>query len=344
MNPDEARRHDGYGAQDPWNSREQAETQDPGGPLPPSLQEPPAGQELPAAQEPRTQAVPVFSPGAQTRAMPALGPGGQRGARAEAAEAGAGPGAYGTPALASGAGSGADALGTSPAASGTPVTGSRRPVLWVSLAAALVLVLGVGGFVLLQQRGTGDKPSTVVAETTPGAEGENTEGTDSEASGPPGDGTAGPEDAGTGEGRGGGGAGDGAQSGTGEQEGAGSGNGAGGGGGASGADVPAGTHTTGEYSVYANGRYGFSVEVPEGWSQREADNGDGLTLQAPEGPAEMRVYGTNTGLSGCGGDGTVAACQDQRREELAGEGASVTYEAAREDWFVLSGYRADGEV
>lgn len=273
-------------------------------------------------QGPRTQSVPVLSPGAPTRVMSAVSLEGQSARTAESAASDRGPAPFGAPAPA-----------------------RRRPLLWASLAAGLVLVLGVGGLVLLQQRGTGDEPSTVVAETATGADANGADGGSRGSDSLPDIGNAqrGDEEAGD-RGSGGGPAGDGSESGTGQQEGADSGNGAGDAGGASGGDVPAGTRTTGEYSAYVNERYGFSAEVPDGWSQHEADNGDGLTLRAPEGPAEMLVYGTNTGLSGCGGEGTVADCQELRREELADEGSSVTYEAAREDWFVLSGYRADGDV
>src|SRR3954453_12622693 len=46
------------------------------------------------------------------------------------------------------------------------------------------------------------------------------------------------------------------------------------------------------WPVYANPRYGTTLEVPADWRPgREPDNGDGLVFTSPDGAASIRVWG-----------------------------------------------------
>jgi hypothetical protein len=96
---------------------------------------------------------------------------------------------------------------------------------------------------------------------------------------------------------------------------------------------------------YWNGRYGYSIDLPEGWEAREADNGDGLTMTSPEHSGEIVVYGTNVWPLECGdaGETTVSECADARASALEDEGFNITYQQTKDDWFVVSGSDPHGQ-
>ena len=107
---------------------------------------------------------------------------------------------------------------------------------------------------------------------------------------------------------------------------------------------PGSDSVTGADEHYSNRRYGYSIDLPEGWSVREADNGDGLTMTSPEHSGEILVYGTNVWPVECDDAGatTVSECADARAAALEDEGFGITYQQTKGDWFVVSGSDSQG--
>lgn len=96
---------------------------------------------------------------------------------------------------------------------------------------------------------------------------------------------------------------------------------------------------------YANPRYGYSIDLPDGWESKASDNGDGLTLTSPEHSGEIVVYGTNMWPLECvdAGAATVSGCADARAAALEDEGLDITYRQTKGDWFVVSGSDSQGQ-
>src|SRR3954471_13483338 len=86
------------------------------------------------------------------------------------------------------------------------------------------------------------------------------------------------------------------------------------------------------WRVYANPRYGTTLEVPADWRPgREPDNGDGLVFTSPDGAASIRVWG------GLHIADSVAEELDSRATPEPGE--TVSYRRRGPRSLVLSGRR-----
>lgn len=86
------------------------------------------------------------------------------------------------------------------------------------------------------------------------------------------------------------------------------------------------------YTKYCNARYGFCVEYPVNFGMEPAPtNNDGRVFYDGEG-CFMRVYGSYNAL-----EYTLKA---QMREEEK-EFDTITYRRAKNNWYVLSGYKDD---
>lgn len=80
------------------------------------------------------------------------------------------------------------------------------------------------------------------------------------------------------------------------------------------------------WDQYSNSRYGYSVDVPPGFSGRgESDNGDGQAFVADGRPIDLQVWG-GTLLGGF--EGEVA----QRMALDEGEAWNITYQATTPRW------------
>ncbi len=92
---------------------------------------------------------------------------------------------------------------------------------------------------------------------------------------------------------------------------------------------------------YFNPRFGVSADVPQiGFiAQPPPANGDGQGWMAPFG-TEIAVYGAYWDVL----DPDFVSHRATRRGYLVEEGARITYEPARSNWFVFSGYLADGRI
>ena len=80
---------------------------------------------------------------------------------------------------------------------------------------------------------------------------------------------------------------------------------------------------------YANARYGYSIDFPEGFvAQEEAANGDGRVVESADGVARVLVYGSNnvdeTGID---------RAYSQALAELT---VKPAYKDRGKSWFVLS--------
>ena len=93
------------------------------------------------------------------------------------------------------------------------------------------------------------------------------------------------------------------------------------------------------WGQYCNARYQFCIDYPTGlFEQRiEADNGDGITLVSTDDGAELRTYGVMNG-----DELPMETLQQILAEER--DDREVTYKAAKNNWFVLSGYQGSGET
>ncbi len=89
------------------------------------------------------------------------------------------------------------------------------------------------------------------------------------------------------------------------------------------------------YTKYCNARYGFCVEYPVNFGMKPAPtNNDGRVFYDTEGYS-MRAYGSYNAL-----DHSIKA---EMKEEEKGFDI-VTYRAAKNNWYVLSGYKDDDIV
>ena len=90
-----------------------------------------------------------------------------------------------------------------------------------------------------------------------------------------------------------------------------------------------------QWDVYTNARFGYEICYPADLltAQPEADNGDGRKFTGTSG-AELEVWG---------GYNVLEQDMDAIIDDLAYEGAAVTYRRAAKDWAVVSG-RENGNV
>lgn len=93
-----------------------------------------------------------------------------------------------------------------------------------------------------------------------------------------------------------------------------------------------------EWRSYANPRYGYTIELPASFSiVQEAQNGDGITLSAADGAAELLVFGAMVTET------DFAAEARLRRDFAAEDGWAISYERVTGNWASFSGSRG-GEV
>lgn len=86
--------------------------------------------------------------------------------------------------------------------------------------------------------------------------------------------------------------------------------------------------------VYANTRYGYSLEIPPNFTlAAEADSGDGATFRSEEDKAEILVFATTFG------DGTFKQEIEGRAKGEKDDGWTLTYEKIGKDAASYSGTR-----
>ncbi|MBU1174242.1 MAG: hypothetical protein KKH72_02485 [Alphaproteobacteria bacterium] len=95
------------------------------------------------------------------------------------------------------------------------------------------------------------------------------------------------------------------------------------------------------WTRYVNERFGVFAEVPAlGFAaEPPPENGDGQAWTAPP-DVEIAVYGNYWTVM----TDSFAAYRDMQRGYLTDDGATITYEPERTNWFVFSGYLADGRI
>lgn len=87
------------------------------------------------------------------------------------------------------------------------------------------------------------------------------------------------------------------------------------------------------WSGYANPRFGYSAEVPPGFTlPRESDNGDGAVFESKDG-ARLLIFGAFVE------DGAFAADTRQRIAWTKQQGWEITYEKVTPGWASYSGSR-----
>lgn len=90
---------------------------------------------------------------------------------------------------------------------------------------------------------------------------------------------------------------------------------------------------------YQNARFGYSCEVPEGWTSRESDNGADLESSDPSGDVEYYCLGSNT--SAWADASTTEAVHEAARVGLEEQGVRISYDAIAGAEFALSGTADD---
>ena len=92
--------------------------------------------------------------------------------------------------------------------------------------------------------------------------------------------------------------------------------------------------STARAQPYFNDRFGYKVDLPLSFEiVNAADNGDGLSLQTPDGSARLLVFGANIPESGF-------AAEVARRKQLdAHDGWDITYTKSGPNWASYSGLK-----
>ena len=92
-----------------------------------------------------------------------------------------------------------------------------------------------------------------------------------------------------------------------------------------------------EFRPFGNDRYGFSVDVPAGYTASAApENDDGRSFTSPDGRSTLAVYGhLFVGVAGM--------IEDERQEEQysAGDGVRVTYRQVSAEASTFSGLKGE---
>jgi hypothetical protein len=88
------------------------------------------------------------------------------------------------------------------------------------------------------------------------------------------------------------------------------------------------------WANYSNARFGYALCYPADLlrPQPESDNGDGRAFSGDDG-AQLRVWGNYNAL-----EQSLAEAMREDEARLTRDGATVTYRAARSNWYVLSGH------
>ena len=89
----------------------------------------------------------------------------------------------------------------------------------------------------------------------------------------------------------------------------------------------------GQWSTYANARFGYSICYPAAQltAEPEADNGDGRVFNGADG-SSLRVYGSNNAR----GQTLAKAYAEERARHK-----SISYQRIKGNWYVLSGRDGD---
>ncbi|WIX98514.1 protein kinase [Amycolatopsis mongoliensis] len=98
--------------------------------------------------------------------------------------------------------------------------------------------------------------------------------------------------------------------------------------------------TSGQGGTYTNSRFGFTTQVPPGYtaSSWTPENGEGMRFTNADLDATMTVWGTNSG-------GRRPADQlAQLVASVEGDGGRVTLRSADADGYTASGYQGDGRI
>lgn len=94
-----------------------------------------------------------------------------------------------------------------------------------------------------------------------------------------------------------------------------------------------------EYSRYHNERYGFSLDVPTFLEHKDIpDNGDGAIFYDGSGEVELSAYGCHA--AGLQDYNTIDSLYQTIKNSVD---YKVTYDAKKDNWFVLSG-ESDGNI
>ena len=93
-----------------------------------------------------------------------------------------------------------------------------------------------------------------------------------------------------------------------------------------------------EWKTYTNDTHGFSVDYPLNVfdSEKEAESGNGITLETRDKSVEFRAYGFENG------DNLPLETVQKIILEDSDE-RDVTYKRIKDDWIVLSGYEQEGD-
>ena len=100
----------------------------------------------------------------------------------------------------------------------------------------------------------------------------------------------------------------------------------------------AGTAHAGDWTSYANARFGETIDIPPGFLNdvAEPENADGLTFHSADGKAELLVWGNNIV------DGDFKAEAQGRVQDETANGWDVSYQKdAGGMWSVYSGSKGD---
>ena len=86
---------------------------------------------------------------------------------------------------------------------------------------------------------------------------------------------------------------------------------------------------------YVNGRFGYSVEIPDGFSALPApENGDGNAFASKPLGGTISVWGSHNAL-----DSTL---EEDMKQEM--EGKKIAYRRAKDHWYVLSWLDEQGHI
>jgi hypothetical protein len=92
--------------------------------------------------------------------------------------------------------------------------------------------------------------------------------------------------------------------------------------------------TAADWKMYANGRFGYSVDLPADFKTiLVPENGDGIGLASADGQAKLSIWGNNFS------EGGFSQESDLRRRFEIDDGWKFTYEKRGASWASLSGVK-----
>ncbi|MGV1915624.1 hypothetical protein [Rhizobium sp. 22-785-1] len=100
--------------------------------------------------------------------------------------------------------------------------------------------------------------------------------------------------------------------------------------------VTAVSATAADFNPYGNGRFGYSVDLPDDFKTVfTPENGDGVGLESADGQAKLSVWGNYLA------EGGFSKESDLRKKFEIEEGWKFTYEKRGASWASFSGTRGD---